>query len=57
MDHGGEAQFARDGRLLLVADDVAGLMQPNVNLYFVGPRGAGDRAWVLVDAGLPGTAA
>jgi glyoxylase-like metal-dependent hydrolase (beta-lactamase superfamily II) len=56
MDQGGATQFARDGRFLLVADDVAGLMQPIVNLYFVGPRGAGDRAWVLIDAGLPGTA-
>ncbi len=27
-----------------------------VNVYFVGQPGAGDGAWVLVDAGLPGTA-
>ncbi len=27
-----------------------------VNVVFVGPAGAGDREWVLVDAGLPGTA-
>ena len=36
--------------------DVAYLMQPIVNVYAVGARGAGDRSWVLVDAGLPGTA-
>ena len=36
--------------------DVAYLMQPIVNVYAVGTRGAGDRSWVLVDAGLPGTA-
>ena len=27
-----------------------------VNVVFLGPRDAGDRGWVLVDAGLPGTA-
>ena len=47
-------EFAHDGRLLLVAEDVACLMQPIVNLYFIGPPGAGDRGWVLVDAGLVG---
>lgn len=38
----------------IIADDVACLMQPIVNLFFVGPESAGDREWVLVDAGLPG---
>lgn len=37
-----------------VAEDVAYLRTGIVNLVFVGPRGAGDREWVLVDAGLPG---
>lgn len=39
-----------------VAPYVTGLAQPIVNLYFVGVPGGGDRNWVLVDAGLPGTA-
>lgn len=56
MESGTRTTFVRDGRLLLVADDVACLMQPIVNLYFIGPRGAGDREWVLIDAGLPGMA-
>jgi len=53
---GQQPPFARDGRLLLVAADVACLMQPIVNLYFVGQPDAGDRGWVLIDAGLPGLA-
>lgn len=40
------------GGILDVADDVAGLQLSIVNVFFVGPRGAGDRGWVLVDAGL-----
>ena len=51
----GGAGEARGG-LWAIAPDVAGLAQPIVNLYFVGAPGAGDGAWVLVDAGLYGTA-
>ncbi len=39
-----------------IAPDVACVMLPIVNVYFVGTPGSGDRSWVLVDAGLPGTA-
>ena len=48
-----------DGGFRPVAPDVADvayLAQPIVNVYAVGTPGAGDRSWVLVDAGLPGTA-
>lgn len=38
--------------LLEVAPDVACLQLPIVNVYLVGWPGAGDRQWVLVDAGL-----
>ena len=39
-----------------VADGVAYLRTAIVNVIFVGPPGAGDREWVLVDAGMPGYA-
>ncbi|MGH7719571.1 MAG: MBL fold metallo-hydrolase, partial [Gemmatimonadaceae bacterium] len=37
-----------------VAPDIAYLRDLIVNLYFVGERGAGDRSWALVDAGVSG---
>ncbi len=37
-----------------VANDLAYLRTAMVNLYFSGVEGAGDRNWVLIDAGLPG---
>jgi glyoxylase-like metal-dependent hydrolase (beta-lactamase superfamily II) len=40
-----------------VTDDVAYLRVAIVNVYFVGAPDAGDRGWVLVDAGLRGSAA
>ena len=40
-----------------VTDDLVCLPQRIVNLYFFGAQGAGDRNWVLIDAGLGGTAA
>jgi glyoxylase-like metal-dependent hydrolase (beta-lactamase superfamily II) len=39
-----------------VAPELSYLLDHIVNLCFVGPRDAGDREWVLVDAGLPGSA-
>ena len=39
-----------------VTDDVYWLLDRIVNVYFVGAAGAGDRRWVLVDAGLQGSA-
>jgi glyoxylase-like metal-dependent hydrolase (beta-lactamase superfamily II) len=38
-----------------IAPDIAYLRLLIVNIMFVGPRNAGDREWVLIDAGLPGT--
>lgn len=39
-----------------VAPEVSYLLDYVVNVCFVGPAGAGDREWVLVDAGLPASA-
>lgn len=50
------ARAARDGRTWDVAPGVAYRRLGIVNVAFLGPRDAGDRGWVLVDAGLPGTA-
>ena len=43
-------------RLLPVADSLVSLRTGVVNVLLSGPPGAGDRGWVLVDAGLPGSA-
>ena len=37
-----------------IADDIAYKRLAIVNVVFVGQPGAGDREWVLIDAGLPG---
>ena len=39
-----------------VADSLVSIRTAIVNVFFSGPPGAGDRGWVLVDAGLPGSA-
>jgi hypothetical protein len=39
------------GMALEIAPGVAYLRTFMVNLFFLGERGAGDRGWVLVDAG------
>ena len=39
-----------------VLDDLAYLRTVMVNVYFIGPPDAGDREWILVDAGMPGSA-
>lgn len=46
---------ARDDHTVEVAEDVAFRRLGIVNVVFLGLRGAGDRGWVLVDAGIPGT--
>jgi glyoxylase-like metal-dependent hydrolase (beta-lactamase superfamily II) len=46
---------ARDDATHEVAPDLAYRRLAIVNVVFVGPPGAGDRGWVLVDAGLFGT--
>ncbi len=45
----------RDDGLHEIAPDIAYRRLVIVNVVFVGPPGAGDRNWVLVDAGLWGT--
>lgn len=47
---------ARQGRLRVVAHDLAYLRVMIVNVVFYGQADAGDRGWVLIDAGLPGSA-
>ena len=49
----GPIQSARlTGDVVSVAPGVALLPLALVNVYFIGPEGAGDREWVLVDSGL-----
>ena len=50
-DHDGIRDSAR-----YVAPEVSYLFDRLVNVVFVGAPNAGDRGWVLVDAGLPGSA-
>ncbi|MBP1804247.1 MBL fold metallo-hydrolase [Rubellimicrobium aerolatum] len=47
---------ARHDKTHEVAPDLAWRRLGLVNVVFWGPPGAGDRGWVLIDAGLPGTA-
>jgi glyoxylase-like metal-dependent hydrolase (beta-lactamase superfamily II) len=46
---------ARKDRTHQLQPDLAYRRLGIVNVVFYGPRQAGDRAWVLIDAGLPGT--
>src|SRR4051794_23224846 len=50
------AIYRSSGEPWPVIDDLAYLCTLMVNVYFVGPPDAGDREWVLVDAGMPGSA-
>ncbi len=43
-------------QIMEITNDVGFMRTAIVNLYFVGPRNAGDRRWVLIDAGMPGFA-
>lgn len=56
LDPAGRADEPAEGGLHAVAPDVAYLRLAIVNVVFVGPPGAGDRGFVLIDAGLPGSA-
>ena len=47
---------AKDGLTHPIAPDLAFKTLTFVNVGFVGAPGAGDRQWVLIDAGVPGTA-
>ena len=50
------ADKARDDHTREIVPDVAYRQLAIVNVVFVGPAQAGDGNWVLVDAGIPGTA-
>lgn len=52
-----ELDAARRDHTHEVAPDIAYRRLGIVNVIFLGLPGAGDRGWVLIDAGLPGTAA
>jgi glyoxylase-like metal-dependent hydrolase (beta-lactamase superfamily II) len=56
LDEAAEAGTARDEGIWEIAPDLAYKRLAMVNLVFYGPPRAGDRGWVLIDAGLPGTA-
>ena len=56
LDPDGRTGEARDDGAIEVAPDLAYRRLGIVNIAFIGPPDAGDRGWVLVDAGLPGTA-
>ena len=47
--------FPSAGAARDVTADLAYIRTAIVNLFLWGPRGAGDRGWVLVDTGLPGS--
>ena len=46
----------KEGRVHVVRADIAYVRAAIVNVVMWGPVDAGDRGWVLVDAGIPGTA-
>lgn len=52
----GGVRAVRRHRAHMVAQDVASVRIGFVNVVFLGRLNAGDRSWVLVDAGLPGSA-
>ncbi|HET9147822.1 MAG TPA: MBL fold metallo-hydrolase [Acetobacteraceae bacterium] len=56
MDEAAEAGTVGDEGIWEIAPDLAYKRLAMVNVVFYGPPHAGDRGWVLIDAGLPGTA-
>ena len=46
---------ARDDATHEIAPDLAYRRLAIVNVVFLGPPDVGDRGWVLIDAGIPGT--
>ena len=56
MPRAAGSRHAQGGLVRPIADDVAWQRLGIVNVAFLGPPDGGDRGWVLVDAGLPGTA-
>lgn len=56
LDPEGRAGHSEDDGTEEVRPDLAFKRLAIVNMLFFGPPNAGDRNWVLIDAGLPGTA-
>ena len=56
LDPAGHAGHSEDDGTEEVLPDLAFKRLAIVNVVFFGPPNAGDRGWVLVDAGIPGTA-
>lgn len=56
VDVGALAPDSYDDHVHVVADDIAYKRLAIVNVVFLGPKGAGDRGWVLVDAAIRGSA-
>lgn len=54
---GNQMTASKDGAAIGILPGLAYMRDRIVNLYFCGDPGAGDREWVLVDAGLAGSAA
>ncbi len=55
LDDAAAEDAAREGPLHIAAADIAWRRLAIVNVVLLGPPDAGDRGWVLVDAGLRGT--
>src|SRR5688500_18354730 len=57
IGNGGKQLAAKsDGAAMGLGRDVAYIRDRIVNVFFYGEPGAGDRKWVLIDAGLAGSA-
>ena len=56
VDPSARADDHQDGKLYIVAPDLTYQRLAIVNVLFYGPPNAGDREWVLIDAGISGMA-
>lgn len=56
VDPSARADDHQDGKLYIVAPDLSYQRLAIVNVLFYGPPNAGDREWVLIDAGISGMA-
>src|SRR5438067_1299919 len=56
LDDSARAAEEYDDSVHSVAPDLAYKRLLLVNAAFIGPAGAGDREWVLIDTGIPGSA-
>jgi len=56
VDSSARADEHQDGKLTIVGSDIAYQRLAIVNTILYGRPGAGDRCWILIDAGIPGMA-